>query len=92
MRLAGEIIWWCLAIYMWMIVARVIIGWLPVRWPPRVRPLIVLVYDLTEPVLSPLRRIIPSLPVASGVSLDLTPMVVIMVIVLAQWLVRNVFG
>ncbi len=92
MALVGEVIWWALAVYMWLVVARAVIGWLPVRWPRGLRPLVVLVYDLTEPVLSPLRRVIPTIPVGSGVGLDLSPMVVIVVILLLQWLVRGLFG
>jgi len=90
-RLAGDIIWWVLAAYMWLIVARVIIGWLPIRWPRGVRPLVVLIYDLTEPVISPVRRIVPTIPVGSGVGLDLSPMVIIVAILFLQWLVRGIF-
>jgi YggT family protein len=92
LRLLGEVIWWALAVYMWMIVARAIITWLPVKWPRGVRSLVVLIYDLTEPVLSPLRRIVPTVPVGSGMGLDLTPMVVIVLILFLQWLVRGLFG
>lgn len=91
MRLAGDIIWWILAFYMWMVVARVLIGWLPIRWPRGLRPLVVLIYDLTEPVLSPVRRIVPTIPLGSGVGLDLSPMLIIVAILFLQWLVRGLF-
>jgi len=90
-RLAGEIVWWVLLVYTWMIIIRALSGWLPVRWPRAVRSLLVLVYDLTEPVLSPLRRFIPVIPVGSGMGLDISPMVAIVVIVFLQWLVRELF-
>ncbi len=92
MRLVGDILWWVLLAYLWIIIARIIIGWLPIRWPKGVRPLVVLVYDVTEPVLSPLRRWIPMIPISSGVGLDLSPMIVVVVIVFLQWLVRRIFG
>lgn len=92
MRLAGDIIWWILAFYMWMVIARVLIGWLPIRWPRGLRPLVVLIYDLTEPVLSPVRRIVPTIPLGSGVGLDLSPMLIIVAILFLQWLVRGLFG
>lgn len=92
MRLAGDIIWWILAFYMWMVIARVLIGWLPIRWPRGMRPLLVLIYDLTEPLLSPLRRIVPTIPLGSGVGLDLSPMLIIVAILFLQWLVRGLFG
>jgi YggT family protein len=92
LNVLGDILWWILLIYLWVIIARIIIGWLPVRWPKGIRPVIVLIYDLTEPVLSPLRRMIPMIPVSSGVGLDLSPMVVIVIVVFLQWAVRRIFG
>ncbi len=92
MRLVGDVLWWVLLAYLWIIIARIIIGWLPIRWPKGVRPLVVFVYDITEPVLSPLRRWIPMIPISSGVGLDLSPMIMVVVIVFLQWLVRRIFG
>lgn len=88
MRLVGEIIWWALFVYMWLIICRVIIGWLPVRWPRGLRPLVVLLYDVTEPVLSSLRRFVPTIPVTSQVNLDVSPFIAICAITLLQWLIR----
>jgi YggT family protein len=90
--MVGDILWWVLLAYLWIIIARIIIGWLPIRWPKGVRPLVVFVYDITEPVMSPLRRWIPMIPISSGVGLDLSPMIVVVVIVFLQWLVRRIFG
>lgn len=92
MRVVGVILWWILLVYLWIVIARILIGWLPVRWPKGVRPLVVLIYDLTEPILSPLRRWVPMIPVSSGVGLDLSPMIVIIVIVFLQMAVRRIFG
>jgi len=88
----GDILWWILLVYLILVLARVIIGWLPVRWPRGVRKLVVFIYDVTEPVLSPLRRFIPAIPVGEGAALDLSPTVLIFAIVFLQWLVRRVFG
>jgi YggT family protein len=92
LSLVGSILWWILLVYLLVIIARIIIGWLPIRWPKAIRPIIILVYDITEPVLSPLRRWIPMIPVSSGVGLDLSPTVVIVVIVVLQLVVRRIFG
>ncbi|OFW55995.1 MAG: hypothetical protein A2V52_06000 [Actinobacteria bacterium RBG_19FT_COMBO_54_7] len=92
MRLVGDILWWVLLVYLWLIIARIIIGWIPIRWPAPIRPLVVFIYDITEPVLSPLRRWIPMIPISSGVGLDLSPMIVVLVIVVLQWVVRRIFG
>lgn len=91
MRTIGKILEWILWIYLMLIFARVVIGWLPIRWPRGMRRLVVLVYDVTEPVLSPLRRVLPILPLSGGMGLDLSPMVVILGILILQWIVRSVF-
>lgn len=91
MKLVSDILYWILLAYLILVFARVIIGWLPVRWPRGVRSIVVLIYDLTEPVLSPLRRIIPMIPISGGVGLDLSPLVVIVIILFLQWLVTSIF-
>lgn len=92
MRVVGDILWWALWVYFCIIIARVIIGWLPIRWPRSLRPLVVLIYDITEPLLSPLRRWVPVIPVSAGVALDLSPLIVMVIIGFLQWLVREIFG
>ena len=92
MEVIGDILYWILLVYLVMIFARVLIGWLPVKWPKPLRPVVVLIYDLTEPVLSLFRRFVPVIPVGSGAALDLSPIVVIFIIFFLQWLVRRLFG
>lgn len=91
-----EVIWdilsWILWIYLFLIFARIIIGWLPVSWPKGLRRIVVLIYDVTEPVLSPLRRILPIIPVSGGVGIDLSPIVVVMIIFFLQWLIGRISG
>ncbi|MDI6872956.1 YggT family protein [Candidatus Solincola sp.] len=91
MRLLGEVLWWILFVYMWLIVCRVLISWFPVRWPRGLRSLVVLIYDLTEPMLSTLRRIIPAIPMSGRVALDASPFVAICIIALLQWVVSVLF-
>lgn len=91
MKIAGDVLWWVLLAYLIAVFARVIIGWLPVKWPGILRPVVVFIYDITEPLLSPLRRVIPIVPLSGGVGLDLSPTVLIIVIIFLQWLVREVF-
>jgi YggT family protein len=66
--------------YMWIIIIRALISWVnPDPWNPIVRFL----YQVTEPVLRPIRRRLP----LSGI--DLSPVVVILVIYFLQrFLVR----
>lgn len=61
-----------LTIYIWIIIARAIVSWVnPYPYHPVVRFL----YRSTEPVLAPIRRIIP--PIAG---LDISPAIAILVI------------
>ncbi len=91
MELVGDILEWILLAYLVVIFARIIIGWLPVKWPSVLRPVVVFVYDITEPLLSPLRRIIPVIPLGGGVGLDLSPTVLIIAILVLRMLVQKVF-
>jgi YggT family protein len=91
-EIVGDILWWILLVYLVAVFARIIIGLLSVKWPRPLRPVVVFIYDITEPLLSPLRRVIPIVPLSGGVGLDLSPTVLIVAIVFLQWLVRRVFG
>lgn len=61
-----------LTIYIWLIIARALISWVnPYPYHPVVRFL----YRTTEPVLKPIRRLIPPI-----YGLDLSPVIVIFLI------------
>lgn len=62
-----------LNIYMWLIIARAILSWVN---PDPYNPIVRFLYNVTEPVLSYLRRRVPM--VFGG--LDLSPLIVIAVI------------
>ncbi len=62
-----------LDIYMWLIIARAILSWVN---PDPYNPIVRFLYNVTEPVLSYLRRRLPL--VYAG--LDLSPLVVLAVI------------
>ncbi|MEZ0343798.1 MAG: YggT family protein [Caldimicrobium sp.] len=61
-----------LTIYVWIIIARAIISWVN---PSPFHPLVRFLYRVTEPVLSPIRRLIPPI-----YGLDLSPVIVIFII------------
>jgi len=63
-----------LMIYMWIIIIRAVLSWVNV---PSLYPIVVIMHHLTEPVLRPLRRIIP--PYKLG-GIDITPMIAILII------------
>lgn len=66
-----------LSAYMWIIIGRAIISW--VNADPY-NPIVRFIYEVTEPLLSRIRR---TLPVVMG-GLDLSPMVLIMAIIFLQ--------
>ncbi|MHC1590883.1 MAG: YggT family protein [Candidatus Helarchaeales archaeon] len=71
-----------LNIFKWVLLIRVLISWVS---PNPYNPIVQLLYQVTEPVLEPLRRILPSMGM-----MDLSPIVAFMVIVfLQQFLIRT---
>jgi YggT family protein len=67
-----------LTVYMWIIVARALISWVN---PDPYNKIVIFLYNVTEPVLQPIRRMIPrhNLPV------DFAPLVVLLVIMFLQY-------
>ncbi|MFN3920844.1 MAG: YggT family protein [Caldimicrobium sp.] len=61
-----------LTIYIWLIIARALLSWIT---PFTYHPIINFLYKITEPILSPFRRLIPPL-----YGLDLSPIAVIFLI------------
>ena len=64
------------------ILARVILSWLPIGGANN--PLVAIVYQITEPILAPLRRIVPRVGM-----LDLTPMIAMIILVIIQRVVSS---
>jgi YggT family protein len=66
-----------LTVYMWVIIARALISWVN---PDPYNKIVIFLYRVTEPVLRPIRRIIPrhSLPI------DFAPLVVLLIIIFLQ--------
>ena len=71
----SKIFHFLLMIYMWVLILRAVFSWFP---SPSLRPLTVILYNLTEPLLNPIRRYIP--PYKTG-GLDISPMILIILIV-----------
>ena len=65
-------------ILMWAIVIRALISWFQIS-PDNF--IIVILNYITEPILAPLRRIVPKIDM-----FDITPMVAIVILVLITWL------
>ncbi len=71
-----------LLIYMWIVIIRALISWVS---PSPYNPIVRFLYRATEPVLRPVRRLLP----IGGMGLDFSPLIVILVIYLLRiFLVR----
>lgn len=72
-----------LNLYMWIIIIRALISWVN---PDPYNVIVQFLYKITEPVLYPLRRLIPSY----SIGIDLSPIIAILIIVFLQsFLVRS---
>ena len=69
--------------YIWVIIARAIVSWVS---PDPFNPIVRFLYRATEPVLRPIRRRLPDMPI------DFSPMIVIIAIVfLRSFLVKTLY-
>lgn len=77
---------WVLRIIEYAILARVIISWLPV---PRDNQLIRLLYQITEPILAPIRGMIERSSMGRNMMIDFSPIIAFLLIgVIRNILVR----
>ncbi|MBV8986559.1 MAG: YggT family protein [Acidimicrobiia bacterium] len=65
-----------LQLYIVVIFVRVILSWFPISPDSPMAGVYRLVYSLTEPVLGPIRRVMPSVGFG-GMGLDLSPLIVL---------------
>lgn len=85
---AGGLLSTALELYTWIVIAWVIFSWVP-NPPEGLRPLVRGVASLVEPVVAPLRRILP--PVRLGaVALDLSALVLLLLLNVLRGLVRGI--
>jgi YggT family protein len=69
-----ELLLWA---YFWVVIARAVLSWVN---PDPFNPLVRFLYRITEPVLRPIRRRLPTFQMG----LDLSPMIVILAIYFLQ--------
>src|SRR5271157_2474609 len=67
-----------LTIYMWIIIFRALISWVN---PDPYNQIVIFLYRFTEPVLRPIRKILPM----RNVGIDFSPVIVILVIIFLQY-------
>jgi len=66
-----------LNIYLWIVIIRAVLSWVN---PDPYNPLVRLLYQLTEPVMAPIRRRIP----IRGGGMDFSPLIILLGIVFLQ--------
>ncbi|HZQ28871.1 MAG TPA: YggT family protein [Acidimicrobiales bacterium] len=67
-----------LQLYLYALFARIILSWFPISPGSALAPVFSFLYTITEPVLGPVRRLLP--PARMGaMALDLSPIVVLIV-------------
>ncbi|MBM7624947.1 YggT family protein [Sporohalobacter salinus] len=63
---------WVFTIYTWILIARVISSWVsPPMHNSNVRKIMEFIYEVTEPVLAPIRRMLPT----GNMGIDLSPLI-----------------
>ncbi|GAA2181967.1 YggT family protein [Brooklawnia cerclae] len=95
MATIGWILYTLLQVYIWLLIARMIVSWVPLlapQWRPHglVASLFEIVYTLTDPPIKAFRSFIPPLRLG-GVSLDLAFMAVFIAVYVLQRVVLTVF-
>ncbi|MDG2211410.1 MAG: YggT family protein [Acidimicrobiales bacterium] len=81
-----EILCYLLGLYALVLIVRVVLSWFPISPNGLGATVAGFIYLVTDPVLIPLRRVIPALRIGS-VGLDLAPMAVFFLITLVRGMI-----
>ncbi len=66
-----------------LIFIRIILSWLPIGYN---NPIMQLLYNLTEPILGPVRNMVDKSPIGGGMGLDFSPIFALILLSLIQML------
>jgi YggT family protein len=69
-----------------VIFARIIISWLPI---PKDNPIIRLIYQITEPILAPIRGMIERSAFGKNMMIDFSPIIVFLLIGFVRSIIRT---
>ncbi len=81
-----EILCYLLGLYALVLIIRVVLSWFPINPNGMGATVAGFIYLMTDPVLVPLRRVMPALRIGS-VGLDLAPMALFFLITLVRSLI-----
>lgn len=76
-----ELICFLLQLYSFVILARILMSWVRIEPGTPVASIYSVIFNLTEPVLGPLRRAIPPVRMGMG-AIDLSPIIVFVIIII----------
>lgn len=78
-------------LYIWLIMARVILSWIPIPSGEFFNSIYQFIYELTEPVLVFFRKMLPSLSVGST-GFDFSPIIVLVILeFLHRFVLKTIF-
>lgn len=72
-----------LTVYMWIIIFRALISWVN---PDPYNQIVIFLYRITEPVLAPIRRLIPM----RNLGMDFSPVIVLLIIIFLKYFLVEV--
>ena len=72
--------------YFLVLIGRVVLSWFPITPGSGMASAFSIIYAITEPVLGPIRRVMPPIGMG-GMGLDLSPIIVFMGVILLQGVV-----
>ena len=75
-----------------LILARVIISWIPVSREGSFSKIAQVIYQLTEPILAPIRNIMSKSVIGKNMIVDFSPIVAILLIELIMILIRGILA
>jgi YggT family protein len=79
-----DIVLLLLRLYSWILLARALVSWIPNLDP--YHPAVQMLYQVTEPVLEPIRKIVPPL----GGVMDISILIAFFAIMILEQLLRTV--
>ncbi len=69
--------------YFLVLIGRVVLSWFPISPGSGMASVFSVLYAITEPVLGPIRRVLPPIGMG-GMGLDLSPIIVFMLVIVVQ--------
>ncbi len=83
-----NLIYFAAQAYLLLLLARIVLSWFPPSGPGVMESIRRFLFAVTEPVLGPVRRLLPPLRVG-GMGLDLSPLIVFLVLqIIIAWVPR----